>query len=330
MADDDDGKLSRIAQQVWHSVNDTKHTDPKQSTVPIQQLTTHGNQLLSVLHQGKEIWTEAANLIADAVFEVRIVMYIFEWRSDPVLAITQGLYRAIEKRQQNNGNRLIVRLVIDQNPLSFLDNAGLQPVVQWIRDVQLDAQYIDLQVVTCCHLLLDVLHSKYVLIDQSKLLITGDNLYDESNFNPNSWYDTGYVVQGPVVSAVEEDFVTHWNRGQLWYISQDTLHPPHIVMKSKLQSSVNSTPVSFVNGFPIIVLPKSGIPVTRFQDALRNPLVQGVMTAMHNAQHSLDIISPNINARPFLDELQAAVSRGVHVRLLTSKEYEEFKQNLPF
>jgi hypothetical protein len=147
---EDVAQLSTIAKGVWNVLNDPLLTDPKQSTIHIQNLKTDGNQLLAILHQGKEIWTTA-----EALFEVKICIYLFEFPYDPVFAITDGLNRASRQHALNN-NKLIVRLIVDQNPLSFMDDSEFSNITNWIRSGVLNTTNIDLQIVVWYHPLLDV------------------------------------------------------------------------------------------------------------------------------------------------------------------------------
>jgi hypothetical protein len=118
----------------------------------------------------------------------------------------------------------------------------------------------------------------------------------------------------------------------MYNISHDHTKKPKIIPKAFLYPFGSSFNVLTTGGFPIIALPKTGNAWIQLDDkALHNPQDQCFIKVVKLTQVSIDCVTTNINARPFLNALQEAIARGgVHIRILTCKGYEQFKQNLPF
>ena len=327
--------LSRIADKVWSVILNPLLTNPNRSSILIDQLLSFNNHFKKVLSKGLEIFPAAADLIANAEYSVCFVTYMWTEGCDPEKALAEGVYRATKRRAEAKRTgqpfqRLKIRIVADDCPGgSALVKSGFKQLSIWKRKGKFNSEFIDLSIGSYTHLLADAVHSKYMVVDNKYVLITGDNVYAYSNFNEDSWFDSGYILQGPVANTAQSDFEYIWKQVQVWNCPDDesrcylTYHSP---ISHFPQSFSNSN-----NGFPVIALPQcSSFGLGRRSTwTYSSPQDQAFIAAIRAATKSLYIVTPNLNAIPFLSSLLIPLRHGTQVKLLTSNQFDVTAQNLP-
>lgn len=317
---------SRLGQCVFHTVTDAECVDPQQSSIPLNQILSVDNVFDECLLNAEQIFPAAAKLIENAQVSVEIITFAFEYDCDAAKCIAKALQTAQKKREQLSLDPLQVRFLIDNSICSVALKHGKYSLQMWAKECNLDPQYVDLQIAVHQHLGLDAIHCKYFIIDSTQLIVTGDNFYKHTNFNPASWYDLGFRLHGTVASQVRQDFGCYWNRSVACSVNW-----------SALQHTVNTSVQSNnLLGIPILVLSKreSNAPMTKWNNqVIRNPVDQSILAVMYQASHSVDIISPSCNALPFQLALIHAISRRIQVRMLLTgcPQYKwRCQQNFPF
>ncbi len=156
------------------------------------------------------------------------------------------------------------------------------------------------------------LHSKSWVIDGVKAYIGGDNIDNTPE------HDFMVCVSGPVVNSVKADLLDAW-------------HSCSKHVKSTAASNTTledlfdrQTPLSQAPGdlTPFVVLSKRGIGwLGSYYEGKAN---QGILHAIGKAQHSVQVMGPNVNDTKLLEALCAAAQRGCKVQILAPRYYQDF------
>jgi phosphatidylserine/phosphatidylglycerophosphate/cardiolipin synthase-like enzyme len=317
--------LSDLAQKVLEQVNNDEVTSEANSPVKRQFLATTGNRFIKPLVDGVEIFNAFKDTIASAKYEVDLVSFEWNDKSDAARLIGEGIKLA---EQNYTDKKIVVRLIIDD---LFLDPRRIIDIMNESRKSwDIDESKIDLQFATYPHLAFGANHSKYLVVDGKNLIITGANVQVVHNFTEKIWHDTGYLFEGTAALTVMKDFDQAWTNRARHYTCHDRTIPIDC-----LKSDAPPTPdrsyladVDYQNGIPLIVLPKKS--QEHIHDKIDNPVAQAWLAAIDNARESVDIETPNINAVYFQDAVIRAVKRGVTVKIISNMNYNELLENLPF
>ncbi len=321
-----DGLLSPIAQKVFERINDPNFTKESNATIPKDSYLTFGNKFIKPLVDGTQIFPGFKEIISKAEHEVKLVSFEWNDKTDAARVIGEGLKLA----EQNipAGKKLAVKIIIDQ--VREQGNKVIKALLNSRKNWNLDPNKIDLDLAVHPHTALGAIHTKYLVVDGKSVIITGANVQDVHNFTPDIWHDTGYNIEGPIANSIQKDFEQAWENDSKYLTCTEpesseqctdgdpNLHP-HAPVK------ILATP--FNDGFPIIALTKSAREL--FNKDIANPLDQGWLAAMENAQTYINIETPNINAAGFQDAVVAAVKRGILVKIITGKGFNDASENLP-
>ncbi|HEY9854661.1 MAG TPA: phosphatidylserine/phosphatidylglycerophosphate/cardiolipin synthase family protein [Stenomitos sp.] len=150
-------------------------------------------------------------------------------------------------------------------------------------------------------------HTKMYVVDGKIGVIGGDNVD-----NPKE-KDLLIKVRGEVVQRMLGDFDDAWKRSAK-HFNGDATPPAH-------EPDTSPPPEHAV---PMTMLGKRGVLGFYSEDYTDNDADQGLLAAMHAAQHELKIASPNLNADAVLKEIKEAAERGVKVKLMVPMDYQLF------
>jgi phosphatidylserine/phosphatidylglycerophosphate/cardiolipin synthase-like enzyme len=316
--------LSPLAQKVFERIND-EVTNEANSTVAKEYLTTSDNSFIKPLVDGVEIFTGFKDLISQAKHEVNLVSFEWNPKSDAARVIGEGIKLA---EQNYIDKKIIVRIIIDDfdiDPRRIIDAMNTSR-----KSWNIDESKIDLQFATYPHLAFGASHSKYLVVDGKYVIITGANVQVVHNFTPDIWHDTGYLMEGTVALTILKDFDNSWTKYAHHYNCLERIIPidclrtraPAIPDRSYLLDNY------YHSGIPVITLPKRSR--EKPNDIIDSPTDQGWIAAMDNAEVSINIETPNINATGFQDTVISALKRGVTVKIITNQGYNDLLEKMPF
>jgi phosphatidylserine/phosphatidylglycerophosphate/cardiolipin synthase-like enzyme/NAD(P)H-flavin reductase len=160
-------------------------------------------------------------------------------------------------------------------------------------------------------------HAKTVVVDGTKLVITGGN-FQSSNFGHRPAHDAAWKLEGPVAQSARADFIEMWRRRADTQTAApapilDTVHTP------------------LLNGRSVHVLFATRLPNRmRRWTPLDNPQNCAFQAALSAAQKIVKIATPNLNAPFLLAEISHLVNeRGVKVQLLLGKGFNASREASP-
>lgn len=320
--------LSPMAQKVHDAITASSVLENS----PTKLIKTGCNSLDTVMVDGPAIFSALRDKIATAEHEVNIAFFAWEESSDAARLIGDGLKQAGDARGRSSGP-LLVRILISDSEHA-LSGRTINHIYDSSKSWNLDPSKVRLQMATYPYVGLGAFHSKFVVIDDKALFVTGANPQGHHDapkapFNLPPWHDTGYIFSGPVSIAALDAFDAAWaNHARNWTCRprnlrrdcDDTRHanpsrgwiaagPPHTGTLALLTVGRNAKE-----------LPNTSI---------QNPQDRAWLTLMSEAQTSINIETPNINDEHFQDAVIAAARRGVTVRLMTSKRFNDVQYNGP-
>jgi phosphatidylserine/phosphatidylglycerophosphate/cardiolipin synthase-like enzyme len=314
--------LSPLAQKVYERVLDPKFTNMADSTVPKDLIMTEGNQFIKPFVDGIQIFPGMKEEIALAEHEIDFVTFEWNDKTDASRLIGEGIKLAQENVKE--GEKLVVRIVVDQ--VKEQGNMVVKALNNSRKSWGLDLTKVDLQLAVHPHILLGAIHTKYLVVDGKRVVLTGANVQDVHNFTPNIWHDTGYLVEGPIARTLISDFDEIW--------AKETVHLDCETRTECVKVETPPTPdrsyftdFNNTNGFPMLALTKHDRDF--ISNDINNPLTQAYIAVINNAESYINILTPNINASGFQDAIIAAAKRGVLVKLITGKGFNDASEGLP-
>ncbi|MBL4846538.1 MAG: phosphatidylserine/phosphatidylglycerophosphate/cardiolipin synthase family protein [Planctomycetes bacterium] len=276
-------------------------------------LTEAGNRVEPRLKvEGPEIFAGAAALIVAA--EEEVLIQTFHWAPSEAADTIMAALKALEARRRaaNATTPVRVRFVVDRNRLLKALRYTLRDLEANIRATRLDPRYVTTQVASSTHWLYGALHSKVFVVDGRHALITGSNVNEWAQ-GPQTWYELGLVVHGPVAASLRAEF------DDLWAQKYGSSLAP-------LQTA--PLPATGPGVKVLVTSRKSNGNV--FQDNDENPASQGYFSLLRGAQRHVRIMTPHLNDDGVRRELIACVKRGVTVQVVLSKGFGLTRMKLPF
>lgn len=174
---------------------------------------------------------------------------------------------------------------------------------------------------------LNVSHSKSVVVDNRRALVTDANLEsngDRQIDNPNgrNWFQTGIVFEGPAAATIREQSAKAWGNTYPRKVVVPVAPPPHD---------------GFEDGVPILTLgQKAG---AGRNNAAHQAFIAGFKAAATRAAERkatgkspgerIMMMTPNLNDTEVFQTI-ADATEHVHVYLLLSKGYMNVEQELPY
>ena len=305
----------------------------RNGTLPAQYFATQRNLAAKdALLRGPEIFPSMAELIARAEYNVDFQTYVWENDTDPANSILDGLRRLGERihRERPQGPAVRVRILIDVTGLGFASKLSTIPrTFAKLAALQLDPNAVEVQLGYYYHLAFGNLHVKTVVADGRAAIITGANPQAHHNY-ADPWNDAGFRVDGEIAIALTADFNDAWRRGHRWTCgAREDQELSQCSEKPTVESvAVVSMPELASACLPIFVVGRkaSGNPLSNSVD---NPQDQAFLGAFRSAQHTIRMLTPNLNDDAAKAGLVAAAVRGVRVEIVLSKEFNDGSENLP-
>jgi MYXO-CTERM domain-containing protein len=281
---------------------------------------------------GPEIWGRWAELIETAEREINMQFYKWEPDTDPTATILAGL-EALSARRRALGatEALPVRVVIDTSTIGAaapITGEHMPEIMRQVSEYDIDARVVDLVFAVDERGLLDGfgnLHVKSMVVDRRVGMLTGANPEHQHNFD-RPWHDIAASFAGDITAGVTADFEYSWDRSQRWSCGagesgEHCLTPVAPLPELPLgASSMGEAACS--------VLALTREPSQFVNNSVDNPQDQAFLAGFYNAREVIEIETPNINDDAVKEALLDAVVRGVTVRVITSKEFNETAEKL--
>jgi len=315
------------------------------STADFKSIYSVRNKYKKSLIRGEEIFTEIKDIISNAKHEVQICFYVWGL-SDPSRVIGDGIRAAAANMPE--GEKLLVRIIInnfiykqlmniyemfrtgnildvDQRKQAF--NTSAQDVFRSMVDWNLDPNKVDLQISVYNALGPGNLHSKIVVVDGNKAVVTGANVEGEGfqDFNEGAWTDFGASFEGPVAYSLSTIIDTMWdNKGKhqtCYYLDKEndvvnctgTDYPKPVRDWYKVPKGEGMIPMMVLSRQPTNI-------INFINHSTNNNAFSGVFDY---AKKSLYFMTPNVNDKTFFSGVINALKRDVKVIVIASKESNE-------
>ncbi len=266
------------------------------------KIYTHADGIFGKIHQ----------LVQTAEKHVYLQTWTFQPKTKPALYLADAI-RKLAARRASQRKQGTVHIWLLLNILSLQNEEQQQRKIdRYIEEQGLNLAGIEIHVAFFKAKLLGANHVKTVSVDNKVALVTGAN-FSVSN-NGLGFFDLGFVLKGDVLKSLDYDFVQTW-------ISFVKSGPNPTDWGAHLNgSSRHCYPTLFTRNraFPNIT---NSIQKSSMNDA--------IIESIQGAQSNIEIITPNMNVTKLLDALAKAALRGVNIRIILSKGFTDFAQELP-
>jgi phosphatidylserine/phosphatidylglycerophosphate/cardiolipin synthase-like enzyme len=324
-----------------------------------------------VLMTGDEIWPATYDLMASAEKSIDLQTYIYHETSEAA----KWVHKAIDELHQrqfkklNNDEEVTpveINFYIDQHKtesvdvFNFKDSTEKNPISNYGIGYPrlLDPRLVKVNVYAHTPSTRGSLHSKTVIIDDKKAVVTSANLkYTHSKVSTEgeSRQDIGIVLEGDVVKDLKEDIntISTLTRKNLigtneheisidsenessyvlpkkyypspyksWSDAQDWHRYDPEVDRTRIEQMFNEIKSTSVSDADVLVLskrPEDYLYKKNISSAQRD----GVLAAINNAQVSIKIYHANLNVPEVLDGMINALHRGVTVEVLVPSSLQD-------
>ena len=293
-------------------------TNAQRGSVPDAWLLTDGNQVgADVLLRGEQIFAAHYDLIVEARREVLIQTYVWE-ASDPTRLIGDALIDLEQRVAARGGEPVQVYILVERNTLTGL--GGREEARADIAALGLDPRLVNVHVASYRHAGLGSEHVKGLVVDGELAIMTGANPQGFHDFSDRAWYDLGFVLMGNVAQALRFDFIDAWACGA-------GAGGPDVQRAVATGAALAAVDMPRVGGVTAAIAMRRGAELPN--NRLDNPQDQALLAALSSARRTIDIQTPNFNDDAAIDAVAAAVVRGVRVRLLLSKGFNDTTERLP-
>lgn len=167
-----------------------------------------------------------------------------------------------------------------------------------------------------------VMHPKFIIIDQQKVVLPSCNISWEE------WFEGAVTLDGPVVQQFLRFYHTFWERtDESTALKNMDDHETTVPRDVETVNPVKSSAQLSASDVHTVFLPSPHRRNPRFRffahtyavTAPPTPLNAFLLTLFAKAERSIRIQTPNVTAPPVLSALLRAVSRGINVQILTSE-----------
>ncbi len=342
---------SKVADAVWAAPTD-------HGTVPAEYLMGSRNAWVGPWVDAPEIFPKMADLIANARYEADLETFDWVpsyydtqtdgWQNDASMILVEGIKRLEQRLISEDAKGLHPHLPV---VLHFTTNGSdpnnpnggvtavheIRALAAQLENIGIDPKYVDVHLGAHEHLLWGAVHSKLLVVDGVRAVVTGANP-QPYNYIGNHWHDTAYEVVGEIAMGFQRDIDSTWDR------SSEAKNCNTYDMKSvgQCEKSSNSRPdhVPEVASPNLDAIPElSGactpmIAATRLPYAVNwgnpmsdsNPQDAAFNALLENAQSVIKIESPNLNSKSAKKRILDAVKRGVEVRVILSLGFNGFSE----
>ena len=300
----------------------------------------------TVVHEGTEIFAAMADLIAGAEQEVDLQTWRWDPGAGPEIAVLGGLQRLADRlASERAGTRtkpVEVRLLL--NVIPSTDGRLFEKLSGALEGMHLDPALVHVTLARFQANLLGANHVKGLVVDGSRVFVSGANMSSDFFDEGNRYWDVGYRFDGAVARGLRNDFAVAWAKGDEWRCgSRGFVSTPHSGDRCRTSSEapwrdlpalppVDTTASDAATAAlctPILVVGHEAHALPFPTADNDSPQARAFLAAVNGATRILRVQSPNLNEPAMIDALVAAVRRGVEVDLLLSKEHEQSGESLP-
>ncbi|MRI31832.1 hypothetical protein EOPP23_02330 [Endozoicomonas sp. OPT23] len=325
------GPVNHEARYLQTVVSDAAKSHASKGSVPEHLITTHHNAIEHVAIGGDEIFGDFAEVIKSARDEILIQTFSWEPDSPGVQKQIVPAIKALQEEARRHPERfklpLKIRILVNQarGPAAkFMKRkkGNRPPTADYLLPNlgKIDRRLLDIKGGVHVNKVTDALHSKTIVADGYRAAITGANVQrrnhasDQGKGRPA--FDTGLRFRGEVGEALRTSFAHNWENGL------DTKDRPN----KKMRALRRPPKMTGLSETPITVLSRRSN-ANIADRSLKDPQGQGFTAAIRNAHSEVCIQSPNLNNPEIIKELVDAANRGVQVKLLLSKRFNEQRES---
>ncbi|HET6344519.1 MAG TPA: hypothetical protein VFH51_06280, partial [Myxococcota bacterium] len=161
-----------------------------------------GNVIGRMLPTSQDVFEAMAHDMEGARREVLFQTFIWNDRTWPACRL-RGALEALERRRSRPP--VVVHLMVRHRPLVGVASQSVSALRRLIA--RLDPRYLEVQLWRHYERGFGALHSKSLVVDGERALITGANPQRGSDL-PTPWADTGFALRGPIVGSLRQDLLT--------------------------------------------------------------------------------------------------------------------------
>lgn len=296
-----------------------------------KHIITDGNHVTGIQVGGDAIFESQANLIKNAQHEVLI--QTFAW--DPTSPGAQKILDSLMAIQTKPGTKVKVRLLVDESAglakkfMQLTSNNTGGGAARWpsdpdalIGNFKRDPNFkyrplldkLDFEVRVHQHGGANAMHGKMVVVDNRYAATTGANVQSR-NHGPNPAYDMGVTLDGPAAEGMRDAFVYNWNKSI--NPDQKTSALPETY---EFPPRTEAVPAGQGQRIAVVTRPPNANPLVK---SVQNPQNQAFLGVIESAEREISVMTPNLNADDAIDALAKAADRGVKVRIIVSKEFND-------
>ncbi|MCP4185097.1 MAG: phosphatidylserine/phosphatidylglycerophosphate/cardiolipin synthase family protein [Hyphomicrobiales bacterium] len=275
----------------------------------------HKNSVNNKVLMGvNEIFSKAGQLMQDAQSNIYVQTWNFDRNSTLAKSFALDLVK-LSQRRRRRGAKNPVHVWVMINIIGFqVAEFEKKATEKFFNEHHLNNEFTQIHVGIFVSRFLGANHAKTISIDDKVAVVTGANLSQKAS-NPNQ-FDLGLVVRGQIVHEINRDFARVWHR----YIDNNQAAPE--LEKQRLSARVarNCLPIMFTRSEVYSYLSST---------IQHSSINQALLNSVREAKTSIDIMTPNLNVKIFRKVIKEAVEANVKIRVILSKGYLAFLQNLP-
>ena len=306
--------------------------------------STQNRASKTVVHEGPEIFATMADLIAGADQEVDLQTWRWDPGAGPEIAVLSGIHRLADRLAVEGARTHPVEIRLLLNVIPSTDQYLFSKLSASLEAMQLDPKLVHVTVARFAATLLGANHVKGLVVDGSKVLVSGANMSSDFWDEGNRYWDVGYRFDGAVARGLRKDFAVAWAAGDEWRCGSRGLSTdpesrdrcdgdrdfPWVSLPAlpAVDTSASDAATAELCS-PILVVGHNARALPFPTAENDSPQAAAFLTAVASATRIIRLQSPNLNEPAMIDALVAAVRRGVEVDLLLSKSHEQSGESLP-
>lgn len=340
--------LPASASPLMRHIYDAVRPTTAHGTVPARLVAFEDYVETRAFVGGPQGFGRMANLISGARHEVLLETYLWQ-KSDvasTVLGSLKDLQRNLAADPSWNGEPVKVRILVNQRagwlvpivsaaqkvlPAKFERatdrfSGAKQLVENQLAELGLDPKLVDARVEVHTMRGLGALHSKTLVVDGRSVVATGMNVQRSNDALDDDGHaklpsnDAAFVMHGAAVgAALRADFADGWKRA--------TGEALHELPNQAVAAASTSAPADTVKAPMLLVTRRpTANPLSNRTD---DPHDQAFIAALHHAESEVHLLSPNLNDDAIKSEILRAVARGIVVKIVLGKGFNDGSERLP-
>ncbi len=285
--------------------------------------------------RGLAVFSAMADMITTAEHEVDFQTYVYQADSDVSGELVAGIAKLAERRQsaaRNGAEPVVVRMLLDVSAIGFGSKASyVSELGAKIDALHLDKKVVDVKLGMFVHNVLGNLHSKTLVVDGQRAIITDANAEKHHDANNGPWYDLGYTVEGEIAKSLLADFDFHWGHGNAkeWVCGGNAKGDD---CRQPTQKLTRTFPLdlSRTSCLPMLTATRSGDP-NLFGNKSDDPMDQAFLGGLAASRKNVSIITPDLNddamKKGLIDTIVA--NPDLEVDVILSHGFNDSTENVP-